>query len=292
MSAGKDKKGVKHLICNKTVVKNFYYKTSKKLSTRLKIWEKYGTNSVKFNDWILNSLLDKNVRYGKYVDVGCGTGKLMATASDFNIDEIFGVDLSPKMVEASRLNNSKISSNIFTADISKLPFPDNYFDLITAIHVFHHLSDISGAIIELKRVCKRGGVIFITTSDYQLNKGLNRLHYETQAELGFPKFMQDKKQHLHFNHKNALRDLKDFFENIEIFRYKNNLNFNKVKPAIDYYQSAMMYRNTEGPQDVRVRPEQWALLTKTVRKKVEDIINRQGFFLSPAIVYGYRIIND
>lgn len=50
-----------------------------------------------------------------------------------------------------------IDKKIQFADITKLPFPDNHFDLVVANHIMEHIPDDLTAMKEVLRVLKKGG---------------------------------------------------------------------------------------------------------------------------------------
>lgn len=54
----------------------------------------------------------------------------------------------------------------------KLPYPDDFFDLITCFMVLHHNYNITYMISELKRVIKKGGYIII--NEHDMNNYINK----------------------------------------------------------------------------------------------------------------------
>ncbi len=101
----------------------------------------------------------------KILDYGCGNGRLLELIGDKNI-EYRGVDISQKLIDiASQKYGSdrKKFQKITGFDI--LPFPDNYFNAVYSIAVFHHIpsKELRSKIIkELYRVVKPGGTVIIT----------------------------------------------------------------------------------------------------------------------------------
>ena len=77
-------------------------------------------------------------RRATILDVGCGGGvtvaRLAAMASE---GKIYGIDYSAESVAASRKeNHGRISLGqveIVLGSVSRLPFPDQMFDLVTAV---------------------------------------------------------------------------------------------------------------------------------------------------------------
>jgi len=87
------------------------------------------------------------------LDVGCGTGRLVYWLKFFGI-EAFGIDISN---EALKLADKKIKPFLKTADITKIPYADNSFDLVLTYDVLEHIerSKIKKAIKETIRVSKK-----------------------------------------------------------------------------------------------------------------------------------------
>lgn len=95
----------------------------------------------------------------KALDVGCGSGLNAAQikAKGYNV---YGVDLSPVAIE--KFNQNGFNGTV--ADLgNKLPFEDNYFDIVFASEVIEHLVDTKFFLDELYRVLKPGGRIFLST---------------------------------------------------------------------------------------------------------------------------------
>ncbi len=71
---------------------------------------------------------------------------------------IAGIDLPDHELAAHWIG--KAHSGAF-ADICRLPFPDDAFDLVLAIEVLEHVPDPVGALAELDRVCRRDLVLSV-----------------------------------------------------------------------------------------------------------------------------------
>lgn len=102
--------------------------------------------------------LSKSLVAGHHLDVGSSTGNTISHFVELRPDIHFvGVDcedyghLMPKGVEFRRVN-------IIT---DTLPFPDNYFDSISMMHVMEHLPQFGRAPSELARVLKPGGRMYV-----------------------------------------------------------------------------------------------------------------------------------
>jgi ubiquinone/menaquinone biosynthesis C-methylase UbiE len=95
----------------------------------------------------------------KILDVACGTGHLVAAASDQGaISE--GVDFAQAMVEAARRMYPKESFRV--ADATQLPHKDHSFDAVTCAFGLSHMGHPEVAIGEAFRVLKPGGTLAFT----------------------------------------------------------------------------------------------------------------------------------
>ena len=101
----------------------------------------------------------------KILDYGCGNGRLLNLLSTkIKSSQYVGVDVSQKLIDIAKI---KYPNYIFKkiSGSQKLPYPDNNFNLVYSIAVFHHLpSEMLRKEIaeELYRVTKPGGRIIIT----------------------------------------------------------------------------------------------------------------------------------
>jgi SAM-dependent methyltransferase len=98
----------------------------------------------------------------KILDAGCGTGHLLDYCCD-GIAEGFGVDVSKVAIDLARSRYPKMDLSV--QDLSKLSFPDNFFDKIISFNVIEHISGQDSVMKELKRVLKPNGTIIMGTND-------------------------------------------------------------------------------------------------------------------------------
>ncbi len=91
----------------------------------------------------------------KILDVGCGTGANLEMLSQFGTAE--GVDVSDDALEFCRRKGLNVHKGL----AEELPFPDETFDVVTALDVVEHLDDDVAGLKEMFRVLKRGGKTLI-----------------------------------------------------------------------------------------------------------------------------------
>lgn len=91
------------------------------------------------------------------LDLGSGTGAVTQHLAQ-KISVVIGVDISEDMIEQA-LRNNNVLCQLMNAE--ELKFPSNFFDLVTARMVFHHIHKLDKAMNEAKRVLKKGGRLVI-----------------------------------------------------------------------------------------------------------------------------------
>lgn len=114
--------------------------------------------SKQFNTVI--SFIRKNKLKGNYLDVGCAFGLLLReTSKDF--DRVYGCDVSDFAISRAR-SNAK-DADLRVVDIEKpLPYPDRYFDLVTAMDVLEHTTNLENAYGNIVRKVRPGGYLIMS----------------------------------------------------------------------------------------------------------------------------------
>lgn len=144
------------------------YRDSTNLDARVKIYELFSSNPVPWLSWVYDRLA---VHPGERVlDVGCGTGSIWR----HNADRLPG-DLSLTLADQSqgmldeaqaRLQATAIDARFDVADIGRLPYASDAFDLVIANHVLYHVPDRLAALRELRRVAGPTGRCIVSTNDW------------------------------------------------------------------------------------------------------------------------------
>ena len=102
----------------------------------------------------------------KLLDCGCGIGLSLYYLSQFYPNSV-GVetDKSNYKIAKNQFQKLKCKTKIKIYDGKRLPFPDNYFDIVTSIEVWEHAVKTQVMLKEIKRVIKPDGVLHITTAN-------------------------------------------------------------------------------------------------------------------------------
>lgn len=118
--------------------------------------------SIKQNqDNILNLLeTQKNARI---LDLGCDDGVwAFKLAKKIGTNDIYGVELIDERVDIAKKNNIKtLKANLN----DKLPFDDNFFDVIHSNQVIEHLINTDLFLEEVFRILRPGGYAIISTEN-------------------------------------------------------------------------------------------------------------------------------
>lgn len=112
------------------------------------------------------------------LDVGCGTGRLVYFLRKLGI-EAYGVDISK---HAFTLANQESMPYLQYGDITKIPFADNSFDLVTTFDVLEHIErpQLKKAVDESVRVSRKWILHKIYTHE---NKWITYFHNRDFSEV-------------------------------------------------------------------------------------------------------------
>ena len=107
-------------------------------------------------------LLETGLKPGmKMLDVACGTGMVSGPANDIvgASGRIVGLDPSPGMLQQA-VRAGRLTQPV-QGRAEHLPFPDNYFDMLTMGFALRHVADLITTFGEYKRVIKPGSKALI-----------------------------------------------------------------------------------------------------------------------------------
>nr|WP_197717067.1 class I SAM-dependent methyltransferase [Glycomyces terrestris] len=104
------------------------------------------------------------------LDIGCGPGTITADFAEIAHDgQVTGVDFAAGVLtqaEAAAAERGLHNTAFEQADVHRLRFEDDSFDIVHAHQVLQHVGDPVQALREMRRVAKPGGLIAVRDSDY------------------------------------------------------------------------------------------------------------------------------
>ncbi|HET9401589.1 MAG TPA: class I SAM-dependent methyltransferase [Candidatus Acidoferrales bacterium] len=105
------------------------------------------------------------------LDVGCGGGRTIQKLADMAPNgHVSGIDYAAGSVAASRSKNAELIRagrvDVQHASVSKLPFPEDQFDLVTAVETQYYWPDLANDMREILRVLKPGGTLLVILESY------------------------------------------------------------------------------------------------------------------------------
>jgi len=103
------------------------------------------------------SRLMQFVKTGRLLDLGCGRGDFLLRARRHF--EAVGVDI------ANRTPSDPPGIRVFEGRLEDAQFDQESFDAVTAVEVFEHLFNPFGALKEIHRILRPGGILLLQTGD-------------------------------------------------------------------------------------------------------------------------------
>jgi len=151
-------------------------------------------------------------RFENLLIVGYGSGVFIPTLAEYSTN-IYGIDIHNFADDIKKvLSAYNIQANLLSASAHNIPFSDNFFDAIVSISAMEFFNDLENSCLEIKRVIKKAGCLFVITPGYSkfVDLGLKILtgksadvdfedrrqkviptlmkHFEVKEKLYFPKF--------------------------------------------------------------------------------------------------------
>ncbi len=145
----------------------------------------------------------------KVLDFGCGNGRFYFLIKDKNID-YYGLDLSENLLSFAKKNVKEGHFVLLPPDL-KIPFEDDFFDIIVCLATFHHIPSKflrEQLLQEFFRVLKPGGLLILSVWDFYHGK----------------------------NRKYLIKGIFEFLKN-RIFR---------LKPSLDFKDTFVPWKNEKG----------------------------------------------
>jgi ubiquinone/menaquinone biosynthesis C-methylase UbiE len=115
----------------------------------------------------------------RVLEVACGRGGFVRELAKGGA-QVTGCDFSLSALCVARRKiagaGNGSPAGLVHGDVQHLPFADGSFDLIVSCETIEHVPDVRSAILEMHRVTRPGGKLFLTTPNYANFTGLYELY--------------------------------------------------------------------------------------------------------------------
>jgi SAM-dependent methyltransferase len=119
-----------------------------------------------------------------WLDVGCGTGALsQAVVEQGAPAAVLGVDSSNGYVAYARARLGDERVRFEVGDAQRLPVADHAFDAVVSGLVLNFITDVHGAIAEMRRVARFRGTVAVYVWDYGHRMDLMRYFWDAAVAL-------------------------------------------------------------------------------------------------------------
>ena len=101
----------------------------------------------------------------RILDIGCGTGVLLPDLQALSPADIYGADINLEYLSLAKVGSPE--THLTSADVFRLPFPDDSFDLVLCHYFLLWTGYPPGALKEMRRVTSNNGyVVAFAEPDY------------------------------------------------------------------------------------------------------------------------------
>jgi ubiquinone/menaquinone biosynthesis C-methylase UbiE len=153
-------------------------------------------------------------KFDRILEIGYGSGVLLPELSRHS-NHLFGLDIHNSVGKVKEmLIVENIETMLTKADVLRLPYKDESFDCVISIATLEHIKDLSLAILEIKRILRKGG---IAVFGFPV---ANKLSDSLLILTGSRKAYQKRLSEIHpSNHQDILSETKRQFGDIQIKKF-------------------------------------------------------------------------
>jgi ubiquinone/menaquinone biosynthesis C-methylase UbiE len=131
---------------------------------------------------IISNFLNKNMQV---LELACGTGQLTFSLCE-KVVCYEATDFSEKMIEEAKARAYNLPVTFTVQDATNLPYEDGRFDTVIIANALHIMPYPNKALIEIKRVLEKGGLLIAPTFVY--NGKINKVKMWLLQRVGFHTF--------------------------------------------------------------------------------------------------------
>lgn len=202
----------------------------------------------------------------KILDVGCGNGNHVVFFAEQGF-EVYGIDISKEAIEIGNawLAKKGLKADLRVGDIEKIPFEDEYFDVVISHGVLDHIpfSKAKKAMEEIKRVCVPKGYIYITlrsTEDSEFGRGGEVAHNTFVLQEGYEKGIIQ-----HYFDLEEIKELLGEFNvfDIELYEEKSPAVYSVDKSFLQSSKGIKKYIDLSNP-NLNLKSSRWYIAAEKI----------------------------
>jgi ubiquinone/menaquinone biosynthesis C-methylase UbiE len=198
--------------------------------------------------------LARGLEAHKVCEVGCGEGSILQWLSSLNFaEQLYGIDISKSGIERTSEKKIKNIAELRVFDGYKIPYPDEFFDLVVCSHVIEHVEHPRILLREIQRISKKQ--IFEVPIDFSFYVDRKARHYLDYGHINIytPALFRFLLLSENFS---ILKDV-NYFYPADIARFMD-----KKKPLKRITQSFKQFILKSIPYLRGIKPSSYAVLTE------------------------------
>jgi ubiquinone/menaquinone biosynthesis C-methylase UbiE len=253
---------------NADYLKSQQYAGADKLAARIRLHERFSTNTVHVHRWEFDRILAALPVDAKVLEVGAGRGDLWVENKD-RIPSGWHIalsDLSAGMLEDCKKHLGMELASRFSfeiMDVQSIPYSDASFDAVIANYMLYHVPDLPKAVAEIRRVLKPNGVLFAMTNGInhinELDTFMKRVRFIDSEGYGLMN-VRDA-----FTTQNGAEKLRTQFDDVQLEMFDTALRVTELPPLMDYIASSL-----DDPDNRMQSPLALALWRELEQRIAED----------------------
>lgn len=197
---------------------------------------RYSTNKYEWSNWVFDQIFFPP--HATVLELGCGPAALWA--GNMNRLPEDACILLTDFREGALADAQKILGayacrfGFAVVDAEQIPYGDHLFDIVLANRMLYFISERKKALGEISRILKPGGTLYAATVGKNNMAELMALFFDCfSIEDRERKTVADA-----FGLENGAEQLKEYFRNVEVKKYENELIVTESGPLVDYVFSS------------------------------------------------------
>ncbi|WP_342670460.1 class I SAM-dependent methyltransferase [Haloglycomyces albus] len=212
-------------------------------------------------------MIDKigNRKPVRILDIGCGKGDITKRLRiEFPEAEVIGLDVSEGIMD-------DLEPPVVVGDAQHLPWDNDSFDVVLAMHMIYHIENINQGLAEMVRVLAPGGVLITSTNAADDKQELDDLWKSaTYTVLNMVDPPGRIKLSGRFELDSAAEALEKHLAHVEVTELNGIIEVDGSAPVIDHFGS---YKSFADSRDLPFDP-----ILNEIHKQLSETIDRDGSF--------------